>query len=203
MAEQQPTDIRSALNKLTEEEWDRLRLRVWRQFGATLGHIPGAPDPDDLLHEAVEDLLKGKRHCPLERISLRTCLFQIVRGKVSHLYEKSRKKEHQYVSEDVLDQDVPPQAGQIAENAMLAQITPAENAALEPCTAEDTTALLAFIQDDPSLTRIITYQLEHPQAKARELARELGMSSKDVYNANRRLKDRLKKYHHARLSNQS
>lgn len=167
-----PTDIVSALEKLSAEDYDRLRLRLWRQFGRQLRNIPDAPTPDDLLHEAIEDLLADRRHCPLERVALATCLVNIVRSKISHLYEKWKREGIVKVSDEVLN---------------TVQIEDTQESGLRG-------KILAFAADDALLTRIVKYRLEHPDAKARDIARALGEDMQEIYNANRRLKARLKKF---------
>ncbi|MDM8525060.1 hypothetical protein QUF80_16945 [Desulfococcaceae bacterium HSG8] len=42
-------DILSPLKNLPQDDWDRLRLGLWRRFGGQLRNIPEAPSPDDLL----------------------------------------------------------------------------------------------------------------------------------------------------------
>jgi DNA-directed RNA polymerase specialized sigma24 family protein len=164
-------DIVAALDRLAAEEYDRLRLRLWRQFGRQLSRIPDAPSPDDLLHEAIEDLLADRRHCPLSRIELTTCLLNIVRSKVSHLYAKWKREGIVKVSDQVLN------------------MTPAP--ADQP--SELRGKIVAFVSDDPLLRRIIEYRLDYPEAKAREIAEALQIELSEMYNANRRLKARLRR----------
>lgn len=163
-------DIVSALEFLTAGEYDRLRLRLWRQFGRQLKNIPDAPSPDDLLHEAIEDLLADRRHCPLDTTELTTCLLNIVRSKVSHLYAKWKREGIVKVSEQMLD-TIPIAAVQ---------------------TSELREKILACVGDDPLLNRMIEYRLDDPEAKAQEIAEALGIEMAEMYNANRRLKARLK-----------
>lgn len=164
-----PSDIVAAVENLPAEDYDRLRLRLWRQFGGQLRNIPDAPTPDDLLHDAIEDLLADRRHCPLERIDLTICLANIVRSKVSHLYEKWRHKGIVKVSDEVLNtvQTADDQDSELQEK------------------------ILVLVADDVLLTRIVEYRLDHPEAKARDIAQTLEVSMQEMYNANRRLKARL------------
>jgi hypothetical protein len=169
-----PSDIVSAVENLFIEDYDRLRLRLWRQFGQQLRNIPDAPTPDDLLHDAIEDLLADRRHCPLERIDLTTCLVNIVRSKVSHLYEKWKKMGIVKVSEDILEWETPQNPTEEPEAALREKI-------------------LGCVEDDPLLKCIVEYRLDHPDAKARDFAQALGLEMQEIYNANRRLKARLRR----------
>ncbi len=163
-------DIVSAVEELLAEDYDGLRLRLWRQFGQQLHRIPDAPTPDDLLHDAIEDLLVDRRHCPLARVDLTICLVNIVRSKVSHLYEKWQQSGIMTVSDEILDR---------------VQAVGTEDSELRE-------KILHVVIDDPLLSKIVEFRLEHPDAKAQEIAESIGLDMQDMYNANRRLKARLK-----------
>ena len=164
------SDIVSALENLLTADYDRIRLRLWRKFGEQLRNIPDAPTPDDLLHDAIKDLLAERRHCPLERIELTICLVNIVRSKVSHLYKKWKQEGIVKVSDEALN---------------TVQVVDVQDSELRE-------KILALVADDPLLTGIVEYRLDHPEAKARAIAEALGMDMQEMYNANRRLKARLK-----------
>jgi len=91
---------------------------------------------------------------------------------VSHLYEKWKREGIIKVSDDVLN------TVQVANGH-------------DPELREK---ILPFIADDPLLTRIVEYRLNHPEAKARDIAQALGVDMQEMYNANRRLKNRLKRF---------
>jgi hypothetical protein len=166
-------NIVSALQRLTAEELDRVRLKLWKRFGEQLRNIPNAPDPEELLHETIEDLLTDRRRCPLERVALTICLMNIVRSKVSHLYEKWKSDGIVKVSDEILDFVSAPE---VHESELREKI-------------------LACMADDPVLTKIVEYRLDHTEQepiKAQDMAEVLGMEIHEIYNANRRLKVRLK-----------
>ncbi len=54
--------------------------------------------------------------------------------------------------------------------------------------------ILGYVKGDPLLERIVEYRLDHPEAKARKIAQTLGVDMNEMYNANRRLKARLKSF---------
>lgn len=170
-------DIVSALRNLAIEEIDRVRLRLWRRFGGQLRNIPEAPSPDDLLHDTIEDLLADRRHCPLERVQLVNCLFNIVRSKVSHVYDKWKKTGIIHEPEDILLRKPVQKDPQVEESALHDNI-------------------LALVEDDSLLTRIVRYRLEHADEeplRTQKIADALGVDIKEMYNANRRLKARLER----------
>ena len=167
-------DVLSALEQLTPEAIDRLRLKLRKRFGEFLRKIPDAPDPDELLHETIVDLLEGIRHCPLDHAGLPVYLFNIVRSKTSHLYEKWKKERIVKESEAILER---------------------ENNQMEAADAPNLYhKIMAMVADDVILRQIVEYRLTHPEEepiKAQKIADQLGYDLKEVYNANRRLKTRL------------
>ena len=169
------TNVLTTLEALTTEEWDRLRFRLYRAFAQQLGKLPDAPETDDLLQEAIQDVIVGTRHCPLEKASLVNCLFLIVRSKVSHLYEKWQQTRIIKLSDEELDRHLAHETSD----------APAED-------LRD--AIIARVADDPQLLAIVEYRLAHAEEeplKAQRLAEVCGLTVTDVYNANRRLKARL------------
>ncbi len=171
----QTVTIVDALERLTTEQVDRLRCQLWRRFAEQLSKTPDAPDPDDLLQEAYQDLLTEKRHCPVEHLDVVRCLFNIVRSKVSHLYAAWRKEGIVKESIDILEYMPDARAG----------------------TAEDSplrAAILDAVRDDPLLMQMVEYRLDHAEEepiKAQQMATALGVPLSEIYNANRRLKTRL------------
>ena len=164
------TDIVSALEALSAAELNRLRLKLWRKFGRQLQRIPDAPKPDDLLHEAIEDLLTDRRHCPLELVELAICITNIVRSKVSHIYEKWKREGVVKVSDDILNtfQGKPENDSELRDK------------------------ILDVVANDPFLSKVVEYRLDHPEARAGEIARALNLHIQEMYTLNRRLKARLK-----------
>lgn len=84
---------RSIMNQirenLTTEKLDRLRLAIRRKFQGQFYKTPHVSEPDDLLQEAIEDILSGKTEWQ-PNVSLADCLFKIVETKV--IYRKNEKE---------------------------------------------------------------------------------------------------------------
>lgn len=182
MAETATTSIFTAIQHLTQEEIDRLRLKLWRRFEKQLYIMPDAPNPDDLLNDTIEDLLAERRRCPLAQVQLVVCLMKIVRSKVSHLYQKWKQERIIHESEEVLEREEALKRKAIQESVQ------EENSPLR-CK------ILELVADEPLLTSIVSYRLEHADEeplRARRIAEVLGIG-KEIYNADRRLKDRLEK----------
>jgi len=205
-------DIRLVLRNLTVDDLDRLRLIIAKRYSEYLCRVQGALNTDDLLQETFRDLLEGKRHCNLNKIRLRQCLLGIVRSKFSHIIEKeagkSRKnsKCHEnnisYAS-DSLGRALSPADNSVnrfdliakTEHAFVEKISDLNNPA--PDLREQ---IISFAKDDPFLEQMVTCQLdyldrsEHSRKplKPRQLANKLEVDVTCIYNANKRLKRRLK-----------
>jgi hypothetical protein len=99
------------------------------------------------------------------------CIVNIVRSKVSHIYEKWKREGIVRVSDDMLN-------------------------SLQGCMPEDDSELrdtiLHVAADDPFLRQMVEFRLDHPEARAAEIARALNVDIQEMYKANRRLKARLK-----------
>ncbi len=179
----------------------RLRLQLWRRFGEQLRKIPEASDPDDLLQEAMKDLLSGRRKNPGEHVKLTTCLFMIVRGKVFNIHKKwkraqarSLKKAQNSGTEqntDIVGTKIDDTNIGNAENGINEMLSPVKKPSLRK-------QILALVADDALLVQIVRLQIdamENPGQKlsAKELAEKLNVTVKEIFNANRHLKVRLEK----------
>lgn len=171
------SDMLFALEHFTTEEFDRLIFKLETCFAERLQKIPDAPDPVELLFEALEDLLTDKRHCPLDRVHIETCLFTIVRSKVNHIYEKWKREQVVNVSDEPLEFLPAPTAQETEDPELCEQI-------------------FAIVEHDDFLSRIVKYQLNFLResgklAKARQLAEAFHVDVRSIYHANRRLKEHL------------
>ncbi|QTA84425.1 hypothetical protein [Desulfonema magnum] len=201
-------NIRSALENLKEEDIDRLRLKLRRRFGEQLRKIPTIPDmakfpsrdTEALFQEAVKDLLEDRRRCPTEtKKALLGCLYNIVRSKVSHIQSKwndvkKRKKERQngYALENqpanIYGRKINQHDLGKSSDAVVQQIT---SDAYQSKLHEQ---ILSLVEDDALLKQIIEYQIDSGgPVKAQKIADALGVGIEEIYNANKRLKARLKK----------
>ena len=193
------SDILSALKALTPEDWDRLRLRLWKRFGGQLGNIPEAPSPEDLLHDAVADLLEDRRHCKLDSVTLINCLYGIVRGKVSHIQarrKKSLEKNQQIVPIDPEKPDTLPRTD-IHGEATDRHDPAGEFSSESSATSDLYDDILSLIRNDDLLRQMVDYRYncqDGKAPKAQEIANVLGVPVGEIYNANRRLKSLLIKF---------
>lgn len=230
--------IWEAVNTLNKREQNNLRWRIWRNFKDRLAEIEEIFDPDDLILEAIGDLLAGERHCqknlkltersldnlrhedipekvlselepltdqefarkePLNAVkdfwqavekqigkeqaikyeglilkyglNLSTCLFQIVRGKVSHLQDKWRRRKQNEM--------------ETSENK------------LQPVNKPELyEKIIELVTDDKLVKQMVELQLNHLEnsdtpLKPQDIAVLLKKPIKEIYNATKRLKRRL------------
>ncbi|PID58869.1 hypothetical protein CSB45_02395 [candidate division KSB3 bacterium] len=149
----------SALQELSEEQWKKLFFAVQKQFGRQLRNIPGAPSAEDLVHEALEDLLEGRRSWPQDRVSLPHCLRNIVWSKVNHLTTKAVIAKHVYVLEEVIDWEVNEECAQEPEQRLLDGIEAVETLD-EHTIAALRNRIFQDRGDDAALEQVITYMLD-------------------------------------------
>lgn len=193
------SDILPALKKLTKDDWDRLRLRLWKRFGGQLCNIPQAPTPDDLLQDAVADLLEGRRHCKLDSVALISCLYGIVKSKVSHIQTKRRRSLERNQQTVAIENEKP-------DTQPLADFYGKATEAYEPSLgfssesseeADLYEAILSLTEHDELLKRMVELRHNHQddkQLRAQKIANVLGVPVEEIYNANRRLKSLLIKF---------
>jgi len=187
--------------ELDRNTLDRIRLRLWRRFVEQLRKIPDASDPDDLLQEALADVLSGRRKYPGEDVTLSVCLFNIVRSKVDNIQkkrkraqERARKETHYYGTRqntDIMGAKIEFINFKQAQNSVADVLSPVKAPSLRK-------EILTLVADDPLLVQIVRVQMDamvNPGKKLRatELAERLNIAVAEIYNANRRLKARLAK----------
>ena len=185
--------------ELDADTLDYIRLRLWRRFGEQLRKIPEASDPDDLLHEAIEDLLSGHRKYPDEDVKLTTCLFKIVHSKVDNIQKKWKRAQTRTRNEpqnpetaqntDIVGAKIDFLSFAKSQNGVAERLSPVKEPSLRK-------QILALVADDALLVQIVRLQLDamaNPgkQLKAKVLAEKLNVAVDEIYNANRRLKARL------------
>lgn len=185
------SDISSALKNLSQDDWDRLRLRLWRRFGGQLRNISEGTDPDDLLNDAIVDLLEDGRHCNLDKVTLVNCLFGIVRSKVSYIQTRRKRildRNQQTVYMDPQRPGTQPHAG-LYGNRIDQNDDP-----LEPELPEESglyNDILSLVGDDELLKQMVEYRYNYQGSKApkaQEIANALEVPVTEIYNANRRYK---------------
>lgn len=146
--------------------------------------------------------MEGRRTYPDKDVKPETILFKIVASKVSNIYKKWRRLQARLRKEPPnpeADQKEAVIGGKVEyidfgfdENGLVNALTPVQTPSLRR-------QILVLVADDSLLVRMVGLQLnalgnQGKPLKARAMAQKLGVSVQSVYNANRRLKAKLKKY---------
>jgi DNA-directed RNA polymerase specialized sigma24 family protein len=194
-----PPDVRE---QLEEHPWEdtipRLVLYAIRKAkrlywqGIMNGHMPGGREAQDVVQDAIEDVLNGRRFWnPVSQPDLFAHLRSIVDSKLSHLVESM---EHRSVrSESALgarNEDAPGLTS-------LAEL-PASGASpfetLVQAEAEDFFwGFYELLADEPLLQKVIEW-IDAGIDRPADIAVHLGVPPREIYNARKRLQRRLNDY---------
>jgi hypothetical protein len=176
------------IERLSSFALRRKRSRYWR--GVWDGHLPSGKEVEDLVREALHDVLLGRRIWdPDKDPDLMAFMRSVVNSKINHLqtHLENKKEELALVHEDEEGTD---HFDTLADDG-------ASTACDQLVTKEDeernTTLLFAFydfIATDPPLQRIVGCMLEGITKRA-EIAAKLETTEQDITNANKRLDRRF------------
>ncbi len=180
MEEQSNSYIISALAEIKSEEWKKLLLTVHKWFGKQLQKVSEAPSPEDLLHEAIEDVLNGRRSWPQEKVSLPVCLRTIVRSKVDHIVTKGARAERVHVTDEAIDWELDKEQMKQPEDDMI------DNMATPEAPEENfASALGEYVfqgrEYELELQQVLKYWVEHinEDVTIEQITAVLGLSSRD------------------------
>lgn len=189
---------RKELANLSADELDRLRRKLWRY--SWISKIAGGKDMDDFLHDAVEKLMSGTRlwYCNSNQ-KFTDCLYWIVRSDISHCYQSCIRKDNPGLPEN----DHQWHTNIFGENSDADhknQIEKACDAGVEELISAEKTPppdlrekILSYVADKPLMKKLVECRLDSEEKiRADELAVELDVDVKTIYNLNRALKRRLK-----------
>lgn len=172
------------LDARVEDKWrdaiNRLKHYTYIHYYWLPMKVRGA-DLDDLVSEAIVDTLRGRRIRPPD-VNLVTFLTHVVDSKVSHLLDKEKKV--------VPLEDVSPARLVTPVDSPYA-IRPEEKERQE-VSQRICERLRKLVDGDEDLRRIVDVRLAKPELKARQIARELGMTPDELRNALKRLSRRAK-----------
>ena len=188
MPEEKDAQSQEVPERLLVADWDDIipRVRLWaiHFHKRYLQHIRAAPSPDDLVQEAIVKLYTGRRKIP-DHVPLMTVIINNIQSDIWNFLTKEgyTKKDSQGKGRkgwgrhigleewmDNFDQSVVPKASQLKEIREL---------------------MVSKVNDDPMLLKMVNLLFEDPLLKPRDLARLLGISVKEVNNAQKRLRRRL------------
>jgi DNA-directed RNA polymerase specialized sigma24 family protein len=156
------------------ETANRLRLAI---NSYRLPPPPGAT-ADDLIDEAIIAVRLGARKWP-DGVDAFNLLWGIIRSRVSHFWEKEGRMQPTHIGPDIT----------LQARTDSKYLRPREDMEAQAAFHELRDKMLALVADDPLLERIV--ELLAKDLKPKEVADELGISMKEMHNAQKRLRRKL------------
>ncbi len=189
MSEEKEVLATEVPERLLVADWDDIlpRVRLWANHfhKRYLRHIRAAPSPDDLVQEAVVKLYSGRRKLP-DHVPLLTVIINNIQSDIWNYLTKEG-----YTRKDSKGKGRQGWGRHIGlEEWMRDYDQEAIPPSVELRGLHET--IKAQVSNDKQLTQMVTLLFEDPLLKPRDLARLMGISIKDVNNAQKRLRRRLK-----------
>jgi len=164
--------------------WKRLRRFAHKYYYWLPSRVSGI-DLDDLVQDAITDVIAGDRHQPPD-VELVTFLCHVIRSKADHIL---KKKESRVVSIE----EVPLTCLRIPVGATYMD---------DPGDGDRQAAyqrlcdrVRELVRDDELISRMVELWLSKPELKPREMAKELDVPIKEIRNAQKRLSRRASRLH--------
>src|ERR1700752_2449736 len=195
------------LSSMTEEEWldlyNRLRLFTYKRYYWLRDQTN--LDLEGIIQEAIIDTIQGKRRWPSVdkdtdevKISRFVFLCDVIRSKVSHLWEREKRQlslDSFYENTSVLE----PKLGDSAKREVLLNESATEYWSLisrqDPYSQlvhkEVVDKMFNLVSHDETLTKILQLWLQEPDLKPRQIAERMGLNVKQIYLILKKLQKRL------------
>ncbi len=184
--EQEVTD--EFLERLAFYALNQIRGKTWKS--ARNGTLPAGTLAEDIVAEAVEDLLLGKRAWdPVQHPKLFGFCCDIIDSEVSHL-ANSKVNRNESAPPEPKDGEDRDYFALLADQQAL---TPAQTAIRREEEAENDaifSALIEFFAEDPLIQRLLDCFLEGTWKRA-EVAAKLQVSEQEITNAKKRMERKL------------
>ncbi|UCG71017.1 MAG: DsbA family protein [Thermoplasmata archaeon] len=197
----------SAKKSLAAQRWDqviprlveyaraRIRIRIWA--GRKDGPLPGGKEAEDMVYEAIEKTLDGRRAWDARaHPDLEAYLRDVIESDLNHLavgFENRRFLPASQVGFTMIDDEPVP----LVERVPSPVPGPQADLELDDERREALAFRDAFIQslgDEPELAVVVRHIIEGVERPA-ELAEKAGVPAKDIYNMRKRLQRRLLEFY--------
>jgi DNA-directed RNA polymerase specialized sigma24 family protein len=198
-----PPEVRTELEQHPwEETIPRLELYALRKArrlywqGIMDGNMPTGQEAADVVLEAIEDLLTGKRSWdPSIQPNLFAHLRSIIDSKLSHLVESWANRHVR--TESALSTEDNNATGSPSPHVQFSEPTPSPaemmlRAEEERLAEEFFWGFYEYLSDEPLLQKVI--ECIDDDLKPAEMAAHLGVPQKEIYNIRKRLQRRLADY---------
>lgn len=177
--------------RLVEHARARIRSRVWA--GRRDGPLPGGKEAEDIVYEAIEKVLNGRRAWrPQTHPDLEAYLKDVIESDLHHLavgFENRRFLPASLAGFATVDDESVPLVERVASPA------PTPQASMEMEDERREAAVfrrdfLLTLTGEPELAAVVEHIFDGVDRPA-ELATKTGASPKDIYNIRKRLQRRL------------
>ncbi|MEM8487587.1 MAG: hypothetical protein AAF564_18700 [Bacteroidota bacterium] len=189
MSEEKDVLAHEVPERLLIADWDDIlpRVQLWANHfhRRYLRHIRAAPTPEDLVQEAVVKLYAGQRKLP-DHVPLLTVIINNIQSDIWNFLTKEG-----YTRKDSKGKGRKGWGRHIGLEEWMQNFdhsTTPPHAELKGLHD----AIKAQVSNDKELSQMVELFFEDPLLKPRDLARLMGMSIKNVNNAQKRLRRRLK-----------
>jgi DNA-directed RNA polymerase specialized sigma24 family protein len=179
-----------------KELWKRLKLITYKHYGWLLNRIRGL-DLDEVILDAIEDTFFCIRQWPpidsngeIKDVALLYFLCQTIRSKISNLIKQSQR----HVS---IQDEMNAEHFVSLEQSSLLSIQAKGESDEQARYNQLSEMLLKSVRSDPLLERIVNLHIVDPGIKPREIAHNLGVSIRQVQNAQKRLNRRVRRIRYA------
>jgi DNA-directed RNA polymerase specialized sigma24 family protein len=174
-----------------KELWKKLRAFTYKNYGWLQTRIR-ALNLDEVILEAIEDTFLGIRRFPPidangkeKDVQLFYFLCQTIRSKISNLMKQSQR----HIS---LREDVDTEQFVSLEQASLLSIRAKEKSDEQARYNQLSEKLRESVRSDLLLEQIVNLYIVNPEIKPKEIAHNLGISIKQIQNAQKRLREMRK-----------
>ena len=175
------TSHQEELSCLSEEEWSELWLRLRHYTNRHFPHLKASGiDTEDIIHEAILNVLEGKRNCS-EDVPLVVFICGVIKSKASHVYR--RAKLHSALIEQgkvdwVMSPDERPQKLDTQRELEIKSFWRRLN---------------EKVAIDPVLKVILSAFSSNPYVKPSEVAADSGLDISEIKNGRKRLARKARK----------
>jgi DNA-directed RNA polymerase specialized sigma24 family protein len=186
----------TAYKLLREAQWEEIfpklllyaerliRYRVWPGV-----FLPGGIQPGDLAQRAVYKVLSGERRWQHEKVTLLRLLMGIIRSDLSNLLQQ---REAQLTSR--LEDYISARKSTNTLRAQTRSTLDGQSSRSQEEFAKEREQLLALYSSDPLAQKCVELIIDHNVFKPRDLARELNINIKEVYNLKKRIQRKLSRH---------
>jgi len=203
------------LSSMTEEEWldlyNRLRLFTYKRYYWLRDQTN--LDLEGIIQEAIIDTIQGKRRWPsvdkdtdevkqisleVKQISLFVFLCDVIRSKVSHLWEREKRQlslDSFYENNSVLEpklEDSAKREAMLNESATeYLNLISRQDPYNQLVHKEVVDKMLNLVSHDETLAKILQLWLQEPDLKPKQIAEKMGLNVKQIYVILKKLQKRL------------